>query len=161
MSRLFSSILAPGQPVTSGYNIGEPQALMSSLRCSFCHKSPEHVGKLISTPTDDPRAYICDQCIAVCVGVIEDDVAAFEESVPESLRENAHPLLHRPLASKLMNVHPLLTHPLAPKLMEVIETWMQEESLGNDALSPLSEVRRLAQHMLQDVSARKRTSERP
>jgi ATP-dependent Clp protease ATP-binding subunit ClpX len=31
------------------------------------------VGKLISSPSDYPRAYICDECIAVCNSIIEDD----------------------------------------------------------------------------------------
>ena len=44
-----------------------------SLRCSFCHKSQDVVGKLISSPSDYPRAYICDECIAVCNSIIEDD----------------------------------------------------------------------------------------
>ena len=44
-----------------------------SLRCSFCHKSKDVVGKLISSPSDYPRAYICDECIAVCNSIIEDD----------------------------------------------------------------------------------------
>ena len=44
-----------------------------SLRCSFCHKSQEVVGKLISSPSDYPRAYICDECIAVCTSILEDD----------------------------------------------------------------------------------------
>ncbi len=44
-----------------------------SLRCSFCHKSQDVVGKLISSPSEYPRAYICDECIAVCNSIIEDD----------------------------------------------------------------------------------------
>ena len=43
------------------------------LRCSFCHKSQDIVGKLISSPSDYPRAYICDECIAVCNSILEDD----------------------------------------------------------------------------------------
>ncbi len=43
------------------------------LRCSFCHKSQDVVGKLISSPSDFPRAYICDECIAVCNSILEDD----------------------------------------------------------------------------------------
>ncbi|HOK45524.1 MAG TPA: ATP-dependent Clp protease ATP-binding subunit ClpX [Bryobacteraceae bacterium] len=43
------------------------------LRCSFCHKSQDAVGKLISSPSDYPRAYICDECIAVCNSILEDD----------------------------------------------------------------------------------------
>ena len=44
-----------------------------SLRCSFCHKSQDAVAKLISSPSDDPRAYICDECVAVCNSLLEDD----------------------------------------------------------------------------------------
>jgi ATP-dependent Clp protease ATP-binding subunit ClpX len=44
-----------------------------ALRCSFCHKSQEAVGKLISSPSDYPRAYICDECVAVCNSILEDD----------------------------------------------------------------------------------------
>ena len=42
-------------------------------RCSFCHKSQGVAGKLISSPSDYPRAYICDECIAVCNSILEDD----------------------------------------------------------------------------------------
>jgi ATP-dependent protease Clp ATPase subunit len=45
----------------------------SQLRCSFCHKAEAVVGKLISSPSDYPRAYICDECIAVCNSIMEDD----------------------------------------------------------------------------------------
>jgi ATP-dependent Clp protease ATP-binding subunit ClpX len=31
------------------------------------------VGKLISTPSDYPKAYICDECVAVCNSILEDD----------------------------------------------------------------------------------------
>jgi len=44
-----------------------------ALRCSFCHKSQDVVGKLISSPSDYPKAYICDECIAVCNSILEDD----------------------------------------------------------------------------------------
>ena len=46
-----------------------------NLKCSFCHKSQETVGKLISSPSDYPRAYICDECVAVCNSILEDDRA--------------------------------------------------------------------------------------
>jgi ATP-dependent Clp protease ATP-binding subunit ClpX len=44
-----------------------------SLRCSFCHKSQDSVAKLISSPSDYPRAYICDECVGVCNSILEDD----------------------------------------------------------------------------------------
>ena len=44
-----------------------------TLRCSFCHKTQDGVGKLISSPSDYPRAYICDECVAVCNSILEED----------------------------------------------------------------------------------------
>jgi len=46
------------------------------LRCSFCHKSQDAVAKLISSPSDYPRAYNCDECVAVCNSILEDDRSA-------------------------------------------------------------------------------------
>ena len=47
---------------------------VEALRCSFCSKSRDSVQKLISTPSGDPkRAYICDECVAVCASILEDD----------------------------------------------------------------------------------------
>ena len=44
-----------------------------TLRCSFCRKSQDAVGKLISSPGDLPRAYICDECVAVCNSILEEE----------------------------------------------------------------------------------------
>jgi ATP-dependent Clp protease ATP-binding subunit ClpX len=50
------------------------------LRCSFCHKSQESVRRLISSPDERPRAYICDECVAVCNSILEEE--APERPVP-------------------------------------------------------------------------------
>jgi ATP-dependent Clp protease ATP-binding subunit ClpX len=56
------------------------------LRCSFCHKSQDAVAKLISSPSDYPRAYICDECVAVCNSILEDDrTATPQTSQPNQL----------------------------------------------------------------------------
>src|SRR5882757_567843 len=56
------------------------------LRCSFCHKSQDAVAKLISSPSDYPRAYICDECVAVCNSILENDrTATPETSTPNQL----------------------------------------------------------------------------
>src|ERR1700730_2436218 len=56
------------------------------LRCSFCHKSQDAVAKLISSPSDYPRAYICDECVAVCNSILEDDrTAAPAAAAPNQL----------------------------------------------------------------------------
>ncbi len=57
------------------------------LRCSFCHKSQDAVAKLISSPSDYPRAYICDECVAVCNSILEDDRTA----TPASTQPNQLP----------------------------------------------------------------------
>jgi ATP-dependent Clp protease ATP-binding subunit ClpX len=56
-----------------------------TLRCSFCHKSQDVVGKLISSPSDYPRAYICDECIAVCNSILEDDKSDQPTAGPQKL----------------------------------------------------------------------------
>ncbi|MGO9274600.1 MAG: ATP-dependent Clp protease ATP-binding subunit ClpX [Terriglobia bacterium] len=47
--------------------------LDETLRCSFCQKNQEAVGKLISSPGDQPRAYICDECVGICNAILEED----------------------------------------------------------------------------------------
>src|ERR1700691_5663084 len=43
------------------------------LRCSFCHKTQEQVEKLISSPSDYQRAYICNECVNVCDQILEEE----------------------------------------------------------------------------------------
>jgi ATP-dependent Clp protease ATP-binding subunit ClpX len=43
------------------------------------------VGKLISSPSDYPRAYICDECIAVCNSILEDDRNEQSQATPHKL----------------------------------------------------------------------------
>src|SRR6185312_17246579 len=72
----------------------------NALCCSFCHKPQENVGKLISSPGDYPRAYICDECIRVCAVILEDDTAPPSPDVSSAEREEElNPLLDHPLAS--------------------------------------------------------------
>ncbi len=56
-----------------------------TLRCSFCHKTQDVVGKLISSPSDYPRAYICDECISVCNSILEDDLPKRAYGSPSKL----------------------------------------------------------------------------
>jgi ATP-dependent Clp protease ATP-binding subunit ClpX len=59
--------------------------LEEALRCSFCHKPQEAVGKLISSPGDSPRAYICDECVTVCNSILEEDRSEGQASPPDQL----------------------------------------------------------------------------
>ncbi|MGA3301557.1 MAG: ClpX C4-type zinc finger protein, partial [Candidatus Acidiferrales bacterium] len=43
------------------------------LRCSFCHKTQEQVEKLISSPSEYPRSYVCNECVSVCQQILEDE----------------------------------------------------------------------------------------
>jgi ATP-dependent Clp protease ATP-binding subunit ClpX len=54
------------------------------LRCSFCHKVQEQVEKLISSPSEFPRAYICDECVRVCQQILDEEKR--EQTAPVSRR---------------------------------------------------------------------------
>jgi hypothetical protein len=48
-----------------------------SLRCSFCNKDQNAVRKLIAGPS----VCICDECVSVCVDIINDDPRVTGEMV--------------------------------------------------------------------------------
>jgi ATP-dependent Clp protease ATP-binding subunit ClpX len=91
-----------------------------ALRCSFCRKSQDLVLKLIGSPVEGPiKPYICDECVAVCASILEDD------------REPS-------------DAHLRADHPLTPQLMVAIERWIGQEMSGADAVQELAGVRALA-----------------
>src|SRR3977135_1775728 len=94
-----------------------------TLRCSFCHKSQDSVSKLISSPSDYPRSYICNECIVVCNSILDREprVAVSGTPVTEG------------------GMHPLLAHRLASSLLTAVERWIRRESLGGDAAPELAE----------------------
>ncbi|MDO4338044.1 MAG: ATP-dependent Clp protease ATP-binding subunit ClpX [Eubacteriales bacterium] len=47
------------------------------VRCSFCHKTEDQVQKLIAGP--DGAAYICDECIAICGEIMEEEFGFYEQ----------------------------------------------------------------------------------
>lgn len=60
-----------------------------NLYCSFCGKSQHEVKKLISGPS----AFICDECIDLCNGIIRDDAAPVPDAnadlpTPAQIKEN-------------------------------------------------------------------------
>src|SRR3954449_11421133 len=109
------------------------------LKCSFCHKSQDAVAKLISSPSDYPRAYICDECVAVCSMVIAD------EGAPADARSGNDHVAEEP--------HPLVSHPLASRLLLTIERWIKRESLGADDAEDIAEVRTVARQMMAETSS--------
>ena len=50
------------------------------IRCSFCGKSQDQVKKLIAGPEG---VFICDECIDVCMEIVEDELFEHEETAPE------------------------------------------------------------------------------
>ena len=107
-----------------------------ALRCSFCHKSQEAVYKLISSPSDYPRAYICSECIAVCASILEDDQAPVNATAPCASEEP----------------HPWLSHPLVSQLLTAVMDWIRQESLGNDVSAEVARMRSIADRMIADGS---------
>jgi hypothetical protein len=104
------------------------------LACSFCLKSQDSVSKLISSPSQYPRAYICNECIAVCVAILGDD------------SDPAAAVWGTPATDEK---HPLLAHPLVSSLLTAVEQWIRRESLGGDAVQEFAQVRRIAELMVE------------
>lgn len=50
------------------------------IRCSFCGKSQDQVKKLIAGPEG---VFICDECIEVCMEIVEDELLEAEEAQTE------------------------------------------------------------------------------
>ena len=100
-----------------------PQGFRKShgeLYCSFCRKSQKEVAKLFSSPHDDPRVYICDECVAVC----------------HQIREEKE--------------DPLEGNPLLSTFLDATEEWIAAEARGRDASEKLSNVRRIASLIFAD-----------
>jgi DNA-directed RNA polymerase subunit RPC12/RpoP len=49
-----------------------------NYKCSFCGKSQDQVQRLIA----GPGAYICDECIALCQEIIEEEQVIIKEERP-------------------------------------------------------------------------------
>ena len=50
------------------------------LYCSFCRKSQHKVNKLISAPKGNAPAYICDECVAICNSILDEDARGARSS---------------------------------------------------------------------------------
>ena len=103
------------------------------MRCSFCHKSEDTVGKLISSPQDYPRSYICDECICVCASILEDDKPEVEAAAPTNREAGV-----------------FFTHPLALDFLRAAEQWAVRDLRGLAASRELDQMRVLAARMLAD-----------
>src|SRR5258706_3412319 len=95
------------------------QADTRVLSCSFCQKSQDSVLKLISSPSDYARAYICNECVAVCAGILEDD------------RDRPAAVSGTPVTDG--EKHPLLAHRLASSLLVTVGRWIRPQALGRHA----------------------------
>jgi hypothetical protein len=47
----------------------DDKGIVDGLRCSFCGKSQEQVGKLVFGPNG---IFICDECVMLCVEIISE-----------------------------------------------------------------------------------------
>ena len=100
----------------------------SLLRCGFCNKHQNEVGKLISSPLDDPTVYICDECVAVCHSILDDErleTAIGRRGDPETVLS----------------------------LLDAIERWFRRD-LAGDAAAELEVVRTIAARIFLPSSSR-------
>ena len=118
-----------------------------ALRCSFCHKSQDAVAKLISSPSDYPRAYICDECVAVCNSILEDDrgdatsrhhrrppaQAAGSEELSRRLRDRPGPDQEE---ARRRRLQPLQAHPDEPHAQQRSRTGQVATSCSSAPPAP-------------------------
>src|SRR5260370_39608464 len=90
------------------------QASTEGMHCSFCRKSQDVVSKLISSPSELPRAYISGKCVAVCQWILVDYGA------PPGIRDPKPPPADPPL----------LHHPLATQLFSAVDLWFRRPATG-------------------------------
>ena len=77
---------------------------MSDVQCSYCHKDQHQVFAMISTPRDyEPQAYICDECIEVCAGIVKRKRGQLP-SAPMSIKEMPLPCDHRHFLLDLIDI---------------------------------------------------------
>lgn len=99
---------------------------MNSLRCSFCQEAQGDNRKLIASPGG--RAYICYECVAVCIAIVEEDREPLSPEPPDE-------------------PSPLLSHALASRLLTSVERWIKREFVGADAANEFAEMRNIAVRM--------------
>ena len=63
------------------------------IRCSFCNKPENHVRKLIAGPAG---AYICDECIEICMDIIRDELGEDDFYEAEESEGSLHINLLKP-----------------------------------------------------------------
>ena len=49
------------------------QGTENNPRCSFCQKPQDSVRRLIASPAEGPRSYICNECVVVCKDIVDQD----------------------------------------------------------------------------------------
>jgi ClpX C4-type zinc finger protein len=92
--------------------------------CSFCRKPEGAHRKLISNPSDYPRAYICDECVAVCHAILSEDREEYGAKVASALDA--------------------VLHPHASELIAAMNAWVARDAQGLDSSNELAELRRVA-----------------
>src|SRR5215469_14846378 len=71
---ILSAKIDAAQP-PGGATGQQPAAQAKLLYCSFCGKSQHDVRKLVA----GPAVYICDECVDLCNGVIDEQLAQLME----------------------------------------------------------------------------------
>ena len=64
-----------------------PNNIEEKVSCSFCGKSSDEVRKLIA----GPGVYICDECVELCMDIIDEEVLSKEPQQGYSMGETPTP----------------------------------------------------------------------
>src|ERR1700722_9875278 len=96
--------------------------VQTTLLCSFCRKPQSAVQQLVSSPSETPRAYICDECIAVCALMVREEPAPATDALPPD-KATLSPA--RPVDEDVASLNELLE----VRLFEALERWITRETL--------------------------------
>lgn len=117
--------------------------LKQERRCSFCRKNEEAV-RLISSPGDySPRAYICDECIAVCARGPKTRPTAI---TPDPLRGRVSYTGFSPAKRSSASAGAL--DALADHFVLLVDRWADRERRGEDSSDLLEEMKAVIDRLL-------------
>jgi len=101
------------------------QIKTKSRVCSYCHKGEDVIAQLFGSPEEyNPRAYICNECIAVCSRALT---------------------MENPSKASAMNLSP---GPLADRFFLLVRNWLDRETRGEDSVEVLGEMRLVARELI-------------
>jgi ATP-dependent Clp protease ATP-binding subunit ClpX len=69
---------------------------MPEYRCSFCGKKKDEVRNMLQGAVKSPVAYICNECVALCKKVVQDEDRKEAEAIERATAEQRLQRIRKP-----------------------------------------------------------------